>query len=343
MRRGSIVQLVVIGIVSGAIATCIAVLVPWMPVTASRQAERIEFTYWFATVISLFVFAVVAAILIYSLINFRVKDPNDWSDGPPIHGHTAIEVVWTIIPTILVTAICIVSAVVLTQNSNAGNAPLKVNVVAQQFAWSFSYDGGKTYYPIMRLPIDRKVKLHAARERRDPLLLGAAVRAEAGRRARHRPEPRDHAEQDRLLARDLHRAVRSRPLAHAQPGDRDVAGRLRRLAQEAVRAAGGGGGGAASGEATFIGKGCGACHTFSAIPSAQGKVGPVARQPQRGRGGRRQAARGLHPRVDRRPERLPREGVQPAEHDAVVRDADPPGQTSMPLCSIWPRTRSEPD
>ena len=128
MRRGSIVQLVVIGIVSGAIATCIAVLVPWMPVTASKQAERIDFTYWFATVISLFVFAVVAAILIYALINFRVKDPNDWSDGPPIHGHTTLEVVWTIIPTILVTAICIVSAVVLAQNSNAGNDPLKVNV-----------------------------------------------------------------------------------------------------------------------------------------------------------------------------------------------------------------------
>ena len=155
MRRGSIVQLVVIGIVSGAIATCIAVLVPWMPITASEQAERIDFTYWFATVISLFVFAVVAAVLIYALINFRVKDPNDWSDGPPIHGHTTLEVVWTVIPTILVTAICIVSAIVLAQNSDAGNDPLKVKVVAQQFAWQFSYDDGKTYYPMLRLPVDR--------------------------------------------------------------------------------------------------------------------------------------------------------------------------------------------
>ena len=117
MRRGSIVQLVVIGLVSGAIATAIAVAVPWMPVTATKQAERIEFTYWFATVISLFVFAVRRAVLIYALLNFRVKDPNDWSDGPPIHGHTTLEIIWTIIPTILVTAICIVSAVVLAQNA----------------------------------------------------------------------------------------------------------------------------------------------------------------------------------------------------------------------------------
>jgi len=149
VRRGSIVQLVVIGIVSGAVATCIAVLVPWMPTDASEQMGRIDFTYWFATVISLFVFAVVAAVLLYSLINFRVKDPNDWSDGPPIHGHTTLEVVWTVIPTILVTAICIVSAIVLAQNSDAGNDPLKVKVVAQQFAWQFSYDDGKTWQAML--------------------------------------------------------------------------------------------------------------------------------------------------------------------------------------------------
>src|SRR5262249_51327559 len=145
--------------VSGAIATLIAVLVPWMPTSASKQFDRIDFTYWFATVISLFVFAVVAAVLIYSLINFRVKDPNDWSDGPPIHGHTTLEVIWPVVPAILVTAITIVSAVVLAQNSDAGSKPLTVKVVGQQFAWTFSYDNGKTYYPILRLPLNETVKL----------------------------------------------------------------------------------------------------------------------------------------------------------------------------------------
>ena len=104
MRRGGIFQLVLIGLVAGAIATAVAVLIPWLPAPASREAGRINFVYWFATVISLFIFAVVCAILLYSMINFRVK-PGDLSDGPPVHGHTTIEIVWTIIPTILVTAI----------------------------------------------------------------------------------------------------------------------------------------------------------------------------------------------------------------------------------------------
>ena len=91
MRRGSIIQLVLIGIGAGAIATAAAIFIPWLPTPATRQAGRIDFAYWFATVICLFIFAVVSAILIYAMINFRVKDPNDFSDGPPVHGHTTIE------------------------------------------------------------------------------------------------------------------------------------------------------------------------------------------------------------------------------------------------------------
>jgi heme/copper-type cytochrome/quinol oxidase subunit 2 len=46
---------------------------------------------------------------------------------------------------VLVTAISIVSAIVLAQNGNAGSNPLKIKVTAQQFAWTFTYPDGKTY------------------------------------------------------------------------------------------------------------------------------------------------------------------------------------------------------
>jgi len=157
VRRGSIVQMVVIGVIAGAIATAVALLIPWMPTSASKEFDRINFTYWFATVISLFVFAVVAAILVYELLNFRVK-ADDLSDGPPVHGHTMLEVVWTVIPTILVTAIIVVSTVVLAQNSRAGDDPLQIGVVGVQFAWKFEYEHGKSYGSL-RLPLDRKVQL----------------------------------------------------------------------------------------------------------------------------------------------------------------------------------------
>ena len=91
MRRGSIFQLLGIGLVAAVISTAVALLVPWLPPAASREAGRIDFAYWFATVIALVVFSVVAAIVGYCVINFRV-DANDFSeDGPPTHGNTRLE------------------------------------------------------------------------------------------------------------------------------------------------------------------------------------------------------------------------------------------------------------
>ena len=92
--------------------------------------------FWFTIGICIVIFALVVAVLLYSILKFRAK-PDDDSDGPPIHGHTGLEIVWTLIPTVLVTAIGIVSAIVLGRNDAQGKNVLRVNVVAQQFAWSF--------------------------------------------------------------------------------------------------------------------------------------------------------------------------------------------------------------
>jgi cytochrome c oxidase subunit 2 len=157
VRRGSLLQLAGLAIVAAAITSAVALLIPWMPVDASREAGRIDFVYWFATVIAIGVFSVVAAVLTYSIIHFRAK-PDDDSDGPPIHGHTTIEIVWTAVPAVLVTAISIVSAVVLAQNSHAGSDPLVVKVTGVQFAWTFKYPNGKSY-GYLTLPKDRSAKL----------------------------------------------------------------------------------------------------------------------------------------------------------------------------------------
>jgi cytochrome c oxidase subunit 2 len=162
VRRGSIIQLTAIGLVAGAICTAVALAIPWLPVSAGKEADRIHFVYWFVTVICICVFSVVAAVLIYSVWKFRAG-PDDDSDGPPTHGHTKLEIVWTAIPAILVTAISIVSAIVLAQNGNAGSNPLVIKVKAVQFAWNFTYPNGKSY-GFLTLPVGRHVKLDITSE-----------------------------------------------------------------------------------------------------------------------------------------------------------------------------------
>ncbi len=144
-----------------AATTAVAVAIPWLPVSASKERDRIDLTYWLATAIAIMIFSVVAAAILYSVYRFRVR-PDDDSDGPPIHGHTGLEIVWTAIPTALVTAIAIVSAVVLHDNGIAGNDPLVVNVTAEQFTWRFEYATGAAkglVSPDLYLPVDRSVKL----------------------------------------------------------------------------------------------------------------------------------------------------------------------------------------
>ena len=157
MRKGSVIQLTALGLVAGAVCTAVALAIPWLPVSAGREAGRIHFVFWFTTIICMVVFSVVAAVIAFSVWKFRAP-PDDDSDGPPTHGHTQLEIVWTLIPVVLVTAISIVSAVVLAQNSHAGTDPLVVKVHAQQFAWSFTYPNGKTF-GFLTLPTGRHTKL----------------------------------------------------------------------------------------------------------------------------------------------------------------------------------------
>jgi cytochrome c oxidase subunit II len=151
VRRGSIVQLVLIGVVAGGIASALALIPNWLPPQASREAGRIDFVFWFVTGICIFVFAIVAAVTVMAVWKFRAK-PDDDSDGPPIHGHTGLEIVWTAIP--------IVSAIVLAKDDAAGSNPLRVNVTAQQFAWTFHYPQyGNKESAVLRLPVHRSVVL----------------------------------------------------------------------------------------------------------------------------------------------------------------------------------------
>jgi cytochrome c oxidase subunit II len=169
VRRGSIVQLVLLGMLFGGIAAAVALLIPWLPDPASQQADRIDFVFWFVTTICIAVFALVAAVLVYSILKFRAR-PDDDTDGPPTHGNTTLEIVWTAIPAALVTAISIVSAVVLARNDHLPQAsaastrdplkPLVVDVTGEQFAWLFTYPGfNKATSATLRLPINVPVQL----------------------------------------------------------------------------------------------------------------------------------------------------------------------------------------
>jgi cytochrome c oxidase subunit II len=157
VRRG-IVQLVAIGVVIAAIQVVVALKLKWLPTSDSEEFDRIQAVYWFATAIAIAIFALVSAVVIFSVWKWRVPLDDD-ADGPPIHGHTGLEILWTAVPAVLVIAIGIVSAVVLAKNGEAGPKPLEVNVIGQQFAWKFVYPeyGNKTSGELV-LPVGQETR-----------------------------------------------------------------------------------------------------------------------------------------------------------------------------------------
>ena len=270
MRRGSIVRITIYGVLAGILASVVAVLVPWLPTSASEEFDRIEFTFWFTTVICIGVFAVVAAAIIYSVLKFRVQ-PEDESDGPPIHGHTGIEIVWTAIPAILVTAISVVSAIVLAKNDNAGPNPLRIAVTAQQFAWRFEYPGEKQVVSgELVLPVNRaaKLTLHSVDVIHSFWVpeLGQKSDAVPGIETTLVITPNRIGEYSLLCTElcglghsTMRAAVRVVPQAEYE----------RFLAS----APGGPGGGEDDGEAIFTTAGCGGCHAFEPA-GTDAQVGP---------------------------------------------------------------------
>ena len=158
IHRGALIRMVVIAAVAAIIATLVAVLIRWLPESASEQMDRITFVFGSLTIICIGIFSLVAAVIVEAVWAFRVQ-PDDDTDGPPIHGNTKLEIAWTIVPAILVISIGVVSAVVLSKNANAGSHPLEVKVFAQQFAWRFEYPGNVRSEELV-MPLHRSVEFH---------------------------------------------------------------------------------------------------------------------------------------------------------------------------------------
>ena len=285
MRRGSIVQLVVLGMLFGAGAAAVALLIPWLPDPASEQADRIDFVFWFVTAICIAIFALVAAVIVYSILHFRAG-PDDDEDGPPTHGNTGLEIVWTAVPAALVTAISIVSAVVLAKNEHlpaasaaaAGKgdplAPLVVDVTAQQFAWLFKYPAfGNASSATLRLPIHRTVELRL--KSLDVIhsfwvpQFGQKQDAVPGLVTKLVITPKRPGTFP-VICTELcglgHALMRSEAIV--MPRDKFLS-----WTKSQSRGGSTSAGGAPSGKALFVSNGCDGCHTFKPA-GAKGTVGP---------------------------------------------------------------------
>ena len=160
MRRNLILQMVVAGVIASAIGIVIGLLIPWFPTQGSRQAGNIHTLYKVLIIASVPVFVLVETVVVFSVLRFRMRPGQEMEDGPPIHGNTRLEVVWTIGPALLIIALVGYAYSVLRSNEDSKPNEMTINVTERQFAFEFSYpqsSGNLVNSPVLYMPVNRPV------------------------------------------------------------------------------------------------------------------------------------------------------------------------------------------
>jgi cytochrome c oxidase subunit II len=259
---------------------------------------------------ALLVFILVEGVLVYAIFRFRGK-PGD-PEPHQTHGNTVVEIIWTVIPALILAAIAVPTVKAIFQtNATPPKDALTIEVIGHQWWWEFRYPQyNLTTANEIHIPVGRTVSLRmgsadvvhsfwvpqfaakrdvfATRETR--MWFKAEVEGDY---------PGECAEFCGIQhARMGYRIRAQKPeefqawVAHMQtlgpkppPGGKPPAGKpapgarsereVRTASQGAtIQAAAPQGPQYASGEKLFLSKGCVACHSLQAVNAPKGMVGP---------------------------------------------------------------------
>ncbi|MDP8967537.1 MAG: cytochrome c oxidase subunit II [Actinomycetota bacterium] len=162
-EKTPVLWMVVHGVIASAVGIAVGLAIEWFPEQASTQARPIDNLYDILIWASVPVFVTVTIVVLFSVRNFKMRPGEEQLDGPPIHGNTRLEVIWTAVPAVILVVLCSYAWVVLVDIEEARADEMRIDVVGQQFTWTFEYPqaGGK---PIrskqLYLPKGRAVRFH---------------------------------------------------------------------------------------------------------------------------------------------------------------------------------------
>jgi cytochrome c oxidase subunit 2 len=112
-------------------------LYPPKPATAEAAVTSSLYDIVFAIAVAIFV--VVESLIIWSILRYR-RRPTDTDLPPQTHGNNFVEVLWTLIPTVIVLYLFAISWNTLnTVDATSTDPDVKIHVIAGQFQFQFEY------------------------------------------------------------------------------------------------------------------------------------------------------------------------------------------------------------
>ncbi len=132
------------------------------PNSATPSGEAINQLYWFVFAICAVVFVAVESALVLFIIRFRRRgSTGDEVEGPQIHGNTRLEIIWTLIPAVILVGIAVVvlARTSAVEASGERSNELVIEVEGHQFYWQYVYPDGQIAIDHLVLPVDQPVRL----------------------------------------------------------------------------------------------------------------------------------------------------------------------------------------
>jgi len=121
----------------------------------SLSAEKVDNVFLFILSICIFLLILITGCMIYFVIKYnRKRHPVPVN----IEGNITLEIIWTIIPTILVLAMFFYGWSGYTFLRTVPKGAMVVNVTARMWSWSFEYENGKKS-DVLNVSVGKPVKL----------------------------------------------------------------------------------------------------------------------------------------------------------------------------------------
>jgi cytochrome c oxidase subunit 2 len=122
---------------------------------ASISAEEVDLAFTRILAIEVVLLVLVTAAMVFFVVKYgRKRNPVPEN----IEGSTLLEIIWTIIPTLLVLVMFYIGWVGFDNIRAVPKEAMVVKVIARQWVWHFSYGNGKQS-DVLRIPVNKPVKL----------------------------------------------------------------------------------------------------------------------------------------------------------------------------------------
>jgi cytochrome c oxidase subunit II len=128
----------------------------WLPEQASNVAPAVDWLFYFLFAVSLFFFALIVTLMTVFVIRYR-RQPGVESGQSPDH-NTKLELVWTLIPVIIVSFIFYEGFTTYLDIRTSPTLSYEIQVIAKKWQWLFKYPDGHVD-SVLHVPLDEPVRL----------------------------------------------------------------------------------------------------------------------------------------------------------------------------------------